>query len=222
MKYLVCVHAAYELTGEVRYRDAAFGLLRQIIEAGRLPWPSNPYELNHNTFYWGLLCDYWNKTEMADQADWVGCIDEYWQAMQLGLDGEGVPRAGPYDTVNRTFTPYPDRWVPREDAYLLPTLDGSTARVRERWVSSTCFPNRALNAGFAAALALLARSHGLDDDAHKLAKRTLLRLDEDTMRWWWDDGKLPHELKPLLNIYAPEVPAAWLVAYWMGRQQGVW
>jgi hypothetical protein len=30
MKYLACVHAAYELTGEKRFRDAAFNYLRQI------------------------------------------------------------------------------------------------------------------------------------------------------------------------------------------------
>ena len=32
----------------------------------------------------------------------------------------------------------------------------------------------------------------------------------------------PAELKPLTNIFAPEVAAMWLVAYWMGRLQKVW
>ena len=71
MKYLACVHAAYELTGETRFRDAAFTYLRQIVENGRLPWPTDPYEINHNLFYWGFLCDYWARTEIAAEFDWL-------------------------------------------------------------------------------------------------------------------------------------------------------
>ena len=36
-----------------------------LVESGKLPWPTNPYETNHNLFYWALLCDYWAKTELA-------------------------------------------------------------------------------------------------------------------------------------------------------------
>ena len=71
-----------------------------------------------------------------------------------------------------------------------------------------------------AALGLLARSHGLDDNAHILARQTLLRMDADSLRWWWDDGNLPDELKGLHNIFAPEAAGVWQVAYWMGVSQG--
>lgn len=72
-------------------------------------------------------------------------------------------------------------------------------------------------------LALLAQAHGLDDKAHRSAKRTLLRMDENTLRWWGGyDEKLPDKMKPILNIFATKVPALWLAAYWMGRLQGVW
>ena len=54
-----------------------------------------------------------------------------------------------------------------------------------------------------AAPSLLARSHGFDDNAHKLARQALLCMDGDALRWWWDDGNLPDELKGLHNIFAP-------------------
>ena len=93
-----------------------------------------------------------------------------------------------------------------------------------RWLSATCLPNQSLNAACTAALALLARSHGFDDGAHRVAERTLLRLDDDSLRWWRGDCRgLPDKLdRPILNIFAPEVAAVWLVAYWMGRLQEVW
>ena len=71
-------------------------------------------------------------------------------------------------------------------------------------------------------LALLAREHGVDNQSHLLAKRILLRISEDDCREWWDDGKLPAELKPLHNIFAPEVAGLWLVGYWMGRLHEIW
>jgi hypothetical protein len=101
-----------------------------------------------------------------------------------------------------------------------PTLDSS--KIERRWVSATAYANRMLDSACFAAVALLARERGLDDDAHTTAQRTLLRMDANTLRWWWDDGHLPPELKPLFDIYAPEVAAMWLVAYWMGRNQKVW
>jgi len=207
MKYLACAYAAYQLTGETRFRDEAFKHLRQLIQAGRLPWPSNPYEINHNLTYYALLCDFWNKTEMAAEFDWKGCIGEYWSAEQKSFDVGGLPRFGPYDTVHRSFTPYPSTWDP----------------VEKKWQSATCQGNYPLNCIFAGMLALLAQAHGLDDKAHRSAKRTLLRMDENTLRWWGGyDEKLPDEMKPILNIFATEVPALWLAAYWMGRLQGVW
>jgi hypothetical protein len=63
----------------------------------------------------------------------------------------------------------------------------------------------------------------LDDNAHLAAKKILLRMDENTLRYfWWDSGTFPSEMKPLLNIFVPQVPAVWLAAYWMGREQRVW
>ena len=221
MKYLACVHAAYELTGETRYRDAAFRYLRQIIASGRLPWAAHPYEINHNMFYWALLCDYWHRTEIASEADWVGCIDEYWQAMKKAIDDEGLVRNGQYEPVKRVFTPYPHGWVDPEAADRLRTLDSGERRIQKRWVSPTCFRGRTAVSAYAVMLALLARSYGLAHDVGALASRTLLRLDEDTLGWMWDDGTLPDELKPIVNVFAPEIPAAWLAAYWMARLQGV-
>jgi hypothetical protein len=221
MKYLACVYAAYQMTGETSYREAAFKYLRQIIQNGKLPWPSNPYEVNHNLYYWGLLCDFWNKTEIASEFDWLKCIREYWQAAQKSFDAEGLVTFGHYDTVNRTFTPYPSKWLTHEDSKDWPTQ--APRKAGRSWISPTSLGNRSLNCALLAALALLARSHGLDKDAHLAAARILQRMDESTLRWrWWDDGKLPPELKPSLNLFAPEVPAAWLVAYWMGRLQKVW
>jgi hypothetical protein len=71
-------------------------------------------------------------------------------------------------------------------------------------------------------LALLVARYGFDDEAIPLAKRTLACMDDDAMRYWWDDGSLPDEMKALRNIFAPEVPAMWLLAYWTGRAQGAW
>lgn len=220
MKYLACVYAAYELTGETRFRDAALRYMRQLMDSGKLPWPTNPYELGHNQYYWALLCDYWQRTELAAAADWVGYIKEYWQAAQMAIDAEGLTVKGPYDWVHRTFTPHPHRWVGQADLGHFPTLDPS--RIERRWVSATAYANRMFDSACFAALGLLARQQGLDEQAHAAAQRTLVRMDESTLRWWWDDGNLPADLKPLFNIFAPEVAALWLVAYWMGRLQKVW
>jgi len=65
--------------------------------------------------------------------------------------------------------------------------------------------------------------YGFDENAHKAAKRILLQMDEESLRLWWNlDGRMPVEWKSLLNIFATEVAAIWLVGYWMGRWQGVW
>ena len=217
MKYLACIHAAYDLTGETRFRDAAYKYLRQLKDLGRLPWPTNPYELNHNAYYYAFLSDYWSRTEIADEMDWVGYINEYWQVMQRGLGEDGLILHGQFDTATREFTPYPNRWVLSEESDQLPTLDRGERLVKRRWVSSTSFAGRSTVSCYAASLGLLAQSHGLDDNAHEIAQRILLQLDEDDMRWWWGDETLPEELEPLLNIYGPEVPGAWLSAYWLGR-----
>ena len=107
MKYLACIHAAYEVTGATRFRDAAFHYLRQIQAAGRLPWPTQPYELNHNAYYYALLADYWSRSEIGQEIDWIGNIGHYWRAMQLSFDDEGIYRFGSYDAVKHTFIPYP-------------------------------------------------------------------------------------------------------------------
>lgn len=221
MKYLACVYAAYEMTGEVRFREAVRKYLRQIVNSGRLPWPTPLYEMNHNIcFYYPFLSDYWSRTEMADEADWKSFIRLYWQATQTALDDEGLVVTGTYDSERRHFTPYPAGWVDRAGANKLGITDPS--QNAQRWVSPTAYANRSLVSVMAGYLALLARSRGIDDNAHLLTERTLQRMDESTLRWWWDDGSLPKELKPLLNIFAPESVAFWLVTYWQGRQQGLW
>jgi hypothetical protein len=128
------------LTRETRFRDEAFKHLRQLIQSSRLPWPSNPYEVNHNLTYYALLCDFWNITEMAAEFDWKGAIREYWHAEQESFDADGLPRFGPYDTGKRSFTPYPSTWDP----------------VEKKWQSATCQSNLLL-VQFAAMLALTAR-----------------------------------------------------------------
>jgi hypothetical protein len=130
-------------------------------------------------------------------------------------------RFGMHVAGTGVFTPYPNRWITRSDAAEWPAQ--VPRKTERRWLSATCLPNRSFICAFSAALGLLARSHGLDPDAHAAARRILLAIDEAALRWWWwDDGSLPEELRPMLDIFAPEVPAAWLVAYWMGRLQKVW
>jgi hypothetical protein len=223
MKYLACLYAAYELTGDTRFRDAALKYLRQIIHNGNLPWPSKTYQPGHNMFYWAMLCDYWSKTEMAKEFDWQGAIRDYWEAARTATDAEGLHVFGRYDVLRHSFTPYPDRWLTREDLSLwpelMPMIGPEPARSAKIWISATDLGNRALDSACTAALAFLARSRGLDDQAPLFARKTLLRMDEDTLRWWWDDGKLPTEMKALHNVFAPEVAGVWQVAYWMGRSQ---
>lgn len=220
MKYLACVHAAYELTGEERFREAVVKYLRQIIDGGMLPWPVHPYEINHNLYYYSLLCDYWIRTSMADEADWIGCIKEYWHAAQASFDADGLPLFGHYDGRERRYTAFPEGEVSEAEAKL---HSGAIPLENGNWyVSSSNQPNRPLLLASTAALALLARSHGLDDGADEAARHILMRMDEETLRWCWDDGSFPMELQPLMNMFATEVAGMWLVAYWMGRQQNVW
>ena len=225
MKYLACMYAAYELTGETEFRDEVFKHLREIIPM--LPFPTNPYPTCHNLYYWALLCEFWSRTEIGDEADWIGYIGEYWKAARAARDDEGLSLAGYYDTEDGSFTPYPNRWLTHEDSKSNAPWGGKWGHAPEKegvrtWVSATNMNNRALCSAMFAALGLLARSHGLDDDAHLLARQTLMRMDADSLRWWWDDGNLPDELKGLHNIFAPEAAGVWQVAYWMGVSQGVW
>ena len=218
MKYLACMHAAYDLTGETKYRDAAFHYVRQVIEDGRLPPATKSYETNHNLFYWSYLCDYWSKTELADEYDWRGCIGDYWNATKLALDDQGLLRQGIYNSEDNSFTPHPHHWLVQD----MPRINAESAKKEVKtWQSSTCYNNRALSSAFSAALAVLASTHGLEDNPEKYATRSLLHLDESNLLWWWDDGNFPEELKPLMNIFGSEVPAGWLLAYWMGREKKV-
>ena len=144
---------------------------------------------------------------MGAEYDWQGCIKQYWEGLQKSFDAKGLPRFGPYNTTERTFTPYETTWDP----------------VEKKWQSATLQGNYYLNCNLAAVLALIARARGLDDKAHLSAKRTLLQMEENSLRWWGGyDDKFPDEMKPILNIFGSEVPAAWLAAYWLGRSQGAW
>ena len=98
---------------------------------------------------------------------------------------------------------------------------GGERRIQRRWVSTTCLRGRAGVSAYAVTLALLARSYGLVEEVGAQTTRTLLRLDQDTLGWMWDDGTLPDELQPIANVFASEIPAAWLTAYWMARLEGV-
>lgn len=220
MKYLVCLYAAYELTGETRFRDEAARQLDAVIAAGRLPWPTNPYETNHNLWYWSVLCDYWSRTELADRFDWDGCIRSYWRAFSLALDEKGVPLLGHYDHVADTFTPHPEGWF--DPATMTAYATDTPKTGRGQWFSSRSINGRPSNTACVAMLASIVRRRGLDDEADKVARRALLAMDEDRMRWIWDDGTLPEEMQPMMNYFLTDVPGMWLTAYWQGRAQGFW
>jgi hypothetical protein len=222
MKPLAAGYSPFELTGDTTYRDAVFPHVRHLIESGGLPWPTRRYVPNHNLYYWGLLCDYWHRTALRQEFDWIGCIREYWRVASLALGDEALALSGLYDRETGEFTPHPHGWVSADEArelqvgYPPPELLGRT------WTSPTCYVMRPSETCTFAACALLARSHGLDPGADGAARRMLLRIDEDLLRYWWDDGDLPPELKPLSNVFSTETAAMWLVAYWMGRCQRVW
>ncbi len=221
MKSMAAVYQAYGATGDTRYRDAVGGQLQRLVDSGRLPWLKNPFAVSHNLYYWGLLCDYWTTTELANEFDWSRCIEEYGRAIPACLDDEGLVVFGDYDIEAGLHTPYFERWLSRADndgEWIGPAPN----RVDRLWLGSKNTYNRAFTSAALAAGLLLSRKHVSTENAHELAAKTLLRLDEDTVRWWWDDGGLPSELKGLRNICAPEVAAMWLVAYWMGRLQGAW
>ena len=220
MKYYACLHAAYRMTGETRFRDEAFRLVRALRDNGKLPWPGNPYEVNHNPFYYGFLSEYWLTTELANEMDWVSYIDRYWRAANSAIDERGLFQAGVYDEDTETFTPYENRWVDAAGRARLGVTDPNQSD--RRWISPTSFPGRMTTSSLLAVLGLMARARGLDDSAHEVGRRTLASIDDDSLRWLVDDGTLPEELAPVTNMFAPEVPANWLVPYWMGREQGVW
>ena len=97
---------------------------------------------------------------------------------------------GEYDIEIGAHTPYTDRWLIREDGdddWIGPAPN----RVDRLWSSSTSTNSRAFTSAALAAGLLLSRSRGIGEGGHELAAKTLLRLDEDTVRWWWDDGGLP-------------------------------
>jgi hypothetical protein len=216
MKYLACVHAAYDITGETRFRDAAVKYVHQLIEAGLIPWPKQQYELNANLLYYSWLGEYWHTTSLAAAADWIGNIGVYWEAAQRGLDEEGLLMDGVYDTVTKVFTPVKEGWSESS-----PPSAGDKP-TRRWWRSPTGYQGRTLYTLLVAMLGLIARKHGLDDRAHETSKKILLRVTDDGFRQCWDDGHLPDEMRPFANMFGAEFPAQWLIAYWMGREQRVW
>ena len=221
LKYLACVYAAYDMTGETRYRDEAFKWVRKLGELGRLPFATNPYETNHNLYYYAILAEYFRNTEIGQEFDWTGFMRTYWRAARHTFDHDGLFLFGSYDHQADRFARYEDKWLTMDQARGIPSAQ---AREKKTWLSATSMGNRPLNSALMAALALLARQHGLDEhgDAVALATKTLERMDESTLLWWWRDETMPPELYPNAEFFATEVPAAWLIAYWMGRQQGVW
>jgi len=217
MKYFACIHAAYDATGEVRFRDAAVKYVRQIIDGGFLPWPAAKYELNANLFYYSWLGEYWSTTSLASAADWIGNIGIYWEAAQQGLDHEGLLLDGMYDTKNKVFTPVEEGWAGGS-----PPSAGKKRSALLWWRSPTGYQGRTLYSLVIAILGLIAKKHGLDKNAHEVSKKILLRIDGNGLRQCWDDGRLPPEMQPYANLFGAEFPAQWMIAYWMGREQGCW
>lgn len=216
MKYLACVHAAYDMTGETRFRDAAEKYVRQLVAAGQIPWPKPVYELNANLFYYAYLGEYWSSTRLADAADWIGNIGVYWRAAQAGLDDEGLLLDGLYDTHTGRFTPTAEGW---SDTFPPSAGDRPAGRW---WRSSTGYQGRTLYSLLVAMLGLLARKHGLDTDAHQVSRRILERVGDDGFRQCWDDRRLPPEMHVYTNLFGAEFAAQWMLAYWMGRELGAW
>lgn len=216
MKYLACAHAAFDVTGDVRFRDAAVRYVQNIIDKGMLPWPGPRYELNNNLCYYPWLAEYWMGTSLASATDWVSHIRSYWEAAQTGLDDEGVLLDGIYDVKAKKFTPVQEGWFDRNP----PSAGDKPASLW--WRSPTGYQGRTMYTIAVAILGLFAHKHGIDKRAPEISRRILLRLNSDTLRQCWDDGRLPREMQPFANLFAAELPAQWLIAYWMGREQGVW
>jgi hypothetical protein len=216
MKYFAAVHAAFDMTGEERFRDAVVPHVRELKERSLLPWPSARYDLNANLFYYSWLGEYWSKTSLADACDWLGNIKVYWEAALKGLDNEGLLLDGIYDTSTKQFTPVQEGWSDHN-----PPSQGDKP-TRRWWRSPTGYDGRTLYSLTVAILGLMARQHGVDEHAHEVSRKILLRIDTNGFRECWDDGRLPPEMQPVANLFGAEFPALWLIAYWMGRAQGVW
>jgi hypothetical protein len=216
MKYFAAVHAAYDMTGEERFRDSTVKLVRELTDKRLLPWPSKRYELNANLLYYAWLGEYWSKTSLANAADWIGNIGVYWEAAKKGLDSEGLLLDGIYDTETKVFTPVQEGWSERN-----PPSAGQKPTQRW-WRSPTGYQGRTLYSLTIAILGMIARKHGLDPQAHEVSQKILLRIDRNGLRQCWDNGKLPPEMQPYANLFGAEFPAQWSIAYWMGREQNVW
>jgi hypothetical protein len=216
MKYFACVYAAYEMTGEKKFRDATIKYVRKIVDAGMMPWPQKQYELNGNLLYYAWLAEYWSKSELADLTDWISHIGTYWKAAQKGLDNEGVLLDGTYDTEARNFTPVQEGWHETN-----PPSAGPNSKLRW-WRSPTGYQGRTLYTLLVAMLGLLARKHGFDDNADKVSAKILSRVTDDCLRQCWDDGHLPDEMRPFANLFGAEFAAQWMIGFWMGREQNVW
>jgi hypothetical protein len=124
---------------------------------------------------------------------------------------------GVYDTKARQFTPVKEGWFDRS-----PPSAGKKHVATRWWRSPTGYQGRTMYTIAVAILGLMAQKHGLDKNAAKTSQKILLRLTGDTLRQCWDDGKLPAEMQPFANMFAAELPGQWLIAYWMGREQGAW
>jgi hypothetical protein len=197
MKYFASVHAAYDVTGEERYRDEAVKCVRQLIDKGMIPWPSkvNAPDVG-NLHYYSYLGEYWSKTSLAKNADWISHIGLNWEIAQTALTDEGLVVNGIYDIKTKRFTPDPN--------------------------NSTGYQGRTGGSLLVALLGLLARAHGFDDNAHQLARKILMRCDPSIFRQCFDDGHLPENEKEFANLFPSELPAQWLCAYWLGREQKAW
>jgi len=217
MKYLACVHAAYDVTGEARFRDAAIKYVRQITSSGKLPWPARKYDLNGNLFYYSWLGEYWTKTAAADAADWVGLMRTYWEVAQKGLDSEGLLLDGIYDSHDRIFTPTAEGWSEGN-----PPTAGHKQTSRRWWRSPTGYQGRTGYTLSIAILGLLVKKRGLDDRAHEVSRKILLRIGRDGFRQHWDNGRLPPETQPFVDMFGSEFPGQWMIAYWLGREQRLW
>ena len=47
----------------------------------------------------------------------------------------------------------------------------------------------------------IVKARSIDDNADTVAQKILTRMDVESVRWWWDDGSAPAELREIAIYY---------------------
>jgi hypothetical protein len=209
LKIVAAGYASAVLTHDEVVRERVLAALSTMTSGEGLPWPFPTHEALHNLWYWAYCADFFHTNGLAEASDWIGHLDAWWKAATTYVREDGLALGGTYDVPTGLFTAYEHSWQ-------------STDTWEPSWRSPTGYAMMPWESLTAAALGLLARSHGLDDEGHVRAERTLHAVDEDKLRWWWDDGSVPDEIKPLTMFFSTCTAVLWQLVYWSGREQGLW